>query len=301
MRYFESEQEITTIADTYATGTIVCPAKASLVDGETFTLHDGYGFLTFEFDVDGSGLLVASNTRIDISTDTTATQVGARVETVIDAATHADGTSFRISATAVTGTVSLIHDSTGYVGNQQSFDSVASTGFSITDMRAGGGSYPLPRDYLSTIGVEYVTNTTSGERRPLSELMAQERHIFSGRSGDALAYSVKGHQIFLHPKPPAGQRYIHTYAPQPVDVSSTPTAAIVDVVTPDGEEFVVCYVAVKVLAKEESDTTQMERDRERARARVEEWATLRSLNSSRRPVLDDGGDYLRDEGEYWPR
>jgi len=304
MRYFESEQEITTIADTYATGTLVCVAKASLVDGETFTLHDGYGPLTFEFDVDGSGVLVQGNVRINVSSDTSATEVGARAETAIDAATHADGTSFRISATNSAGTVALIHDATGFAGNQQSFDSVANTGFSITDMRGGGGSYSLPPNYLSTVGVEYVVSTATNERRPLSELMVQERHQFSGRSGTAMAYSIKGHQIFLHPNPTAGQRYVHTYAPQAVDLSSTPTAAVIDVVTPDGEEFIVAHVALKILTKEEAEQgllVSLKDDRNDARARLHEWAVLRALNSPRRPVLEGFSDVFRDEGEFWPR
>jgi len=304
MRLFETEQAITTVASTYASGTITCVAKASLVDGETFTLHDGYGPLVFEFDVDGSGVLVASNQRINVLTDTTAEEVETRAITAINAATHLDGTAIKITAAnGGSGIIALTNDVSGSVGNQLIAESVASTSFVATNMTGGGGSYLIPRDHLSTVSVSYVVSATSGQIRPLRELMAPERHLFSASSGgEAVAYEFIDQYIHLWPIPPVGQTYRHRYIRQPVDLSAAPDATVVDVVTPDGEEFILWGAAVMALAKEESDTQVAMIERDSALDRLKWWAIDRSINTPRHRVVLDDDDYDFNPADYrWNR
>lgn len=170
----------------------------------------------------------------------------------------------------------------------ESTDSVATT---------GGAAYALPADFLSSIGVDYVVNA-QGDRRQLEELMVQERNVYAGVTGasEATAYALVGANLELYPTPPSGQTYEHRYIPQPSDLSSEADGTSVDVVTPDGEQFLIWYAAVMALSKEESDVRVAMAERERFRQRVEEWAVLRSLNSPRRLVVDDGG--FADPADY---
>ena len=304
MRYLEAEQEINTVASGYATGTITCVTKAELVDGEQFTLNDGYGAITFEFDL-ASPVVTAGTTQVDVSADTTAEHVEARIITAVNAATHADGTAFRITAAnGGSGIVALTHDAKGRIGNQLSSETVADADFVVTNMTGGGGRYVLPTNYMASIGVDYLVSSSTGERRELYELMIQERNYASSVAGaaEAYAYALEGLFLRLYPQPPSGQVYYHTYVPQAPDLASAGTSTYVDVVTPDGENFLLWAAALIALQKEESDIRGALAERERARARVEEWATLRALNSPRRRIVDEGrfGGY-RDAGDWWPR
>lgn len=159
------------------------------------------------------------------------------------------------------------------------------------------GSTALPSDYLATIGVDYVES--GGQRHALDLLMAQERNIYTGTTtgARAWAYAVNGTNVLLYPTPPTGQSYKHVYVPQPTELSGSSDSTSVDVVSPDGEEYIVSSVAVMALAKEESDTSVHERAAARAWARLEDWAQRRALNSPRRQVVDDG-PYFADEADW---
>ena len=167
----------------------------------------------------------------------------------------------------------------------------------------GAVGYPLPADYLSTIGVDYQVSS-AGSRRDLIELMAQERNALRGisGSGEATAYAIEGSgatALRLYPTPPSGQTYYHIYVPQPTDYSASATSTTIDVVTPDGENFLLWSLALIALAKEEADVTVAMTERERMRGRIEEWATLRSINAPRRRIVDENLRRFED-GEWRP-
>jgi hypothetical protein len=158
----------------------------------------------------------------------------------------------------------------------------------------GATSYIEPSDHLSTVGVDYVDS--AGRRRPLRELMAQERGM-SGLTGDAIAWSLDDDRLYLYPVPPAGQTYEWLYIQQPIQLTGEDDDFVVDVVTPDGEAFVMWGVAAMALHKEGSETRPAREEREAARRRVEDWALLRSINSLRRPV-HEGENLPGWEAEY---
>lgn len=117
-----------------ATGSMTTVAVSSLVDGETFTLNDGYSPLVFEFDVNGTGVTVG-RVRVDVSTITTADQVRDKVIEVINLALHPDGTGFRITAkSGGAATVSLKNDLPDVQGNTTSAETVANGSFALTNM-----------------------------------------------------------------------------------------------------------------------------------------------------------------------
>jgi hypothetical protein len=122
-------------------------AVADLVDGETFTLNDGYSALVFEFDKNGTGV-TAGRVQVNVSTDTTADHVRDRIIAVINVALHTDGTPFRI--TAVSGgaaTVSLKNDRPGTQGNTTSAETVANATFALSNMAgATAGGLCLVKD-----------------------------------------------------------------------------------------------------------------------------------------------------------
>lgn len=162
-------------------------------------------------------------------------------------------------------------------------------------------STALPAGHLSTIGVDYVVSSTTGERRELFELMVQERNDlrYPSGGGEASAFAFEGSNIVLYPSISSGT-YIHTYVPQPTDLSSGGDSDSVDVVCPEAEEFMIWYAAVRGHAKEQSDTTVAERNLAEAKEQLEEWSVLRALNQPRRRMVDTGPSWSRphDPGDW---
>lgn len=159
----------------------------------------------------------------------------------------------------------------------------------------GSDSYAEPESILSTVGVDRVVNA-QGERRPLYEMMAQERHRFAGRTGVAVAFAHVNRLLYLYPKPSTGS-YQWLYVPQPTDLTSSADATEVDVVTPDGESFVLWGVAVQAFGKEGSDTSLARAERDEARERVMNWARMRSFHTMRRVIVEDELEW-RDPADF---
>lgn len=155
-----------------------------------------------------------------------------------------------------------------------------------------------PIDMLATVGVDYIANA-SGQRDSLSELMTTERQYLAGLTGTAQAYSLVDDRLMLYPVPPAGQQYEWLYIAQSPDLTTLADIDCVDLVTPDGEAFLMWGVTVKALAKSESDVQLALAERESARVRLCDWATLRAFNSARRRVIADE-PYGPDSGGYLP-
>lgn len=167
----------------------------------------------------------------------------------------------------------------------------------------GTNDYNLPAAYLSTIGVDQLVNASSGERRALRELMAQERNYGSSvrSASQATHYAIVGSEIILYPTPPSGKTYYHVYVPQPTDLSAASDGTDVDVVTPDGESFVIWGLAVLALTKDDSDPRFAASERDKARARLDDWAYMRALNTPRRRIVEED-DFDRGylDGDWWP-
>ena len=156
--------------------------------------------------------------------------------------------------------------------------------------------FPEPSSHLSTVGLDYVAS--NGDRTALIEIMVQERNVYgASRSDRARAFAFIDDRIMLYPPPPDGQTYELLYVPQPPDLTEALDADVIDVVTPDGESFLVWGAAVVALGKEESDTSLARAEREAARERVFNWSVLRALNNPRRTMVDDG-PFGREEGDW---
>lgn len=184
---------------------------------------------------------------------------------------------------------------------------VAGTGLryfesSTTITTDGSASYDEPSAMLATTRVVRVN--TDGTSYELNEAMNQEEPYFGSLTGDARFYSTVDDQLFLYPTPPTGQTYVWSYIAQPPDLGTSDTDDLVDVVTPDGEAFIIWATAVKALAKSESDPQLAMSEREASRARLAEWAQLRSFSQPRRRIVKDEYDYndwLIDPASWWNR
>lgn len=117
-----------------ATGTITCTTKANYVDGETHTIGDGMSIAkVYEFDVAGDGV-TGGRVQVNISTDTTAAQVAARLRTAI----LANQPSLAVVDNA-DGSLALTHQWAGQGGNVTMSDTVTNVGHTHTGMSNGKG------------------------------------------------------------------------------------------------------------------------------------------------------------------
>jgi hypothetical protein len=172
------------------------------------------------------------------------------------------------------------------------FNAVSETGLRYFETTATltttGATYVAePEDHFSTLRLDYlVDGTVTGQRRTLDELMSQEQAVWSGHSGssEARAYALVDDRIYLYPTPPSGQLYEILYIPQSPDLSAYADDDVIDVVSPDGEAFLIWGVTVKALAKSESDVRLAIAEREAARERLTAWATMRAFSQPRRLI-----------------
>lgn len=130
----DSTETLVTTPAVAATGLITCVAKANLVDGETFTLDDGTAPVVFEFDgvsgpADG---VTGGNVAVDVSAVSTDIEIAGVVASVIN------GSALGMVATDnLNGTVGLVSDAVGTLGNTTSSETVLDAGFIVTDMTSG--------------------------------------------------------------------------------------------------------------------------------------------------------------------
>ena len=116
-----------------ATGTITTIAAASLVDGETFTLHDANRPWVYELDTNG---VIVSDTpgrvRVDISGGLSADGVRDAIIAAVNL-TNSD----LIATNNGAASVALRNKRPGVRGNQRSLETVANAGFILTDLTGG--------------------------------------------------------------------------------------------------------------------------------------------------------------------
>lgn len=158
----------------------------------------------------------------------------------------------------------------------------------------GATSYSEPTDHLATVRLDHLPG--DGSRRTLREPEGYERSALSGQTGDALFYELIDDQIVFYPNPASGS-YQLIYIPQSPDLSSYADADPVDVVTADGEAFLIWGVSVLAKSKSESDVRLAIEREAAARDRLQQWAVNRSMGEGRRrPANDPAFDPFSDGG-----
>ena len=168
--------------------------------------------------------------------------------------------------------------------------------YATTFTTDGSNALDEPADHLSTVALAYVEPT--GQQYELRLLQPQEVTRASrlcGSSGRARWYALVDSKIRLYPTPPAGQTYELRYVPQSPNLVTFAGDACVDVVTPDGEDFLIWSTAVRACGKTEADPMLALREREAARERFTESVRQRAMTAPRRLVVD----YETDEADLW--
>ena len=171
---------------------------------------------------------------------------------------------------------------------------------SDTVTATGAASYTEPSDHYSTIRIARVD--ASDREYALEPLRIQDEAAFKGLTGQARYWALVDDQLFLYPNPPSGT-YKWYYLQQPTDLSEYVDADLVDVVTPDGEAFLIWGVAAIALAKSESNASLALAKQEAARERLQYWAANRNLVDGRSRAVegDDAwpGRFGPDGWERW--
>lgn len=149
--------------------------------------------------------------------------------------------------------------------------------FQIT---GGTASYPLPSDFYKLDGVDLALDD-SGRFLTLTPFMFKERNKF--RSGLALSvapygqvfkYMLVGNSIQFVPLPSQSSTIQLWYTPEPTTIRSLADTLSLPI---GSDEYMSLYIACAMLAKEESDTSQ--------------------LNAKRLEVLDQLKNSLKDRDQ----
>lgn len=148
---------------------------------------------------------------------------------------------------------------------------------------AGDDTYAVPADYMSTVGVDW--QQASGKYVSLRRIMPKEHNDFPEPSHPVVGYSIINNEVTLFPVPSLAGTYRHRYVPAPDDL--TADGDVVDGVA-GWEEWIVNDAAMKCLAKEESDTSFLERQNAALEDQIDRAAAdLYTVDTPRIQDFDD--------------
>lgn len=150
-----------------------------------------------------------------------------------------------------------------------------------------------PDDHFSTVNLGW--RDSAGKVFDLRPLQPQERSAWTGNTGTARRYELVAREFLLYPTPPTGTTFELRYVPQPPDVTTMADDDELDLVVPDGQEFLIWAVAVKACGKTEADPQLAIRERNDARERFNDSVRQRAFYAPRRRIVefDDEDEDLR--------
>tara|TARA_R100000406_G_scaffold41169_1_gene27503 strand:- start:8789 stop:9469 length:681 start_codon:yes stop_codon:yes gene_type:complete len=142
------------------------------------------------------------------------------------------------------------------------------------------GGANLPDDFYKALGVDYESGGITSTLRAYS---FSDRNVYNTPYAvvDRLAepmYKVEGNKIKLIPTNSQSGTITLYYVPQATQFSSTVTE--IENVIPGYEEYVVVATAIRMLMKEESDISVLERERQQLASRIIRAITPRDVSGS---------------------
>jgi hypothetical protein len=151
--------------------------------------------------------------------------------------------------------------------------------FEVSASFTGAASVALPANYYITLGVDF--QESASRYVTLHRVLYQERNRFETTSASpAVAYYVSASSLFLLPAPTGGT-YRHSY------ISHAPEL-VVGADTIDGvngwEQWIVYDVAMKMREKEESNVTNLSREKDKIQTEIEQAAHDRIIGSPHRVI-----------------
>ena len=161
-----------------------------------------------------------------------------------------------------------------------------------TTIASGSNTFSLPTDFYKLRGLDYKLSATDWQtvqKFNFSERNSVNRSISRSRSGDkAVEYRIVGSTMHIEPADNAAGTYRIWYTP-----AYTPLTEETDTV--DGvngwEEYIIIDVAIKMMAKEESSTTHLEREKAAMLNRIESMAQNRDSGAPE-SISDVEGMYI---------
>ena len=142
------------------------------------------------------------------------------------------------------------------------------------------GGVNLPDDFYKALGVDY---NSGGITSTLKAYSFTERNVYNSPYAviDRLAepmYKVEGSKIKLIPNNSQSGTITLFYVPLPTQFSTTVTE--IETIIPGYEEYVVVATAIRMLMKEESDISVLERERQQLSSRIIRALSPRDVSGS---------------------
>ena len=164
----------------------------------------------------------------------------------------------------------------------------------------GVSDYDLPEDFYKLLGVDF--QITAQRKLTLKPYMFNERNRYQegaywsaviGISGPR--YHLQNNQIKFRPTPDGAYTLVLHYIPCFADLENDE-----DVLNGVNgwEEYIILDAAIKMLMKEESDTSALERQRDRILIRINTMAENRDAGQSFK-VSDVQKDWINIEGDTY--
>ena len=158
----------------------------------------------------------------------------------------------------------------------QTFESYVVTSTDITLIQ-NQDTYALPSDFYKCLGVDMWLDAV--RKITLSKFNFSDRNRFQTTtwlpvlSANPLRYRIVGNNLKIIPSPASAYKMTLWYAPQPLELALTvtdPTNQTNQLQSILGifDDYIIMSAAIDVLQKEESDTTNLVRDREQYIERI---------------------------------
>lgn len=153
-----------------------------------------------------------------------------------------------------------------------------STTFTISS----GNAYTLPASFYKLRGLDYQTDSVVGVYVPLRQYNFLNRNTrntapYYMTGGTAREFRIMGDQILFIPEDGAAGNYRLWYVPTVVELSSGSDTIPNSLSKFGWDEYIVLYAAERMLAKEESDTSDVIRQRAEIAARIDKMAANRNI------------------------
>lgn len=146
-----------------------------------------------------------------------------------------------------------------------------------------GNSVALPADFYKLRGLDHVEG---GVAREIREFNFNERNRYHGSSflyGDAFSdrrYRIMGDNLLITPEPQAIGTYRLYYVPAPTFLVNPSDTLPTSLSKFGWDEYIVLFAAERCLAKEESPTNDVVRQRSEIMSRVMQMAADRQVSQS---------------------
>jgi hypothetical protein len=141
-------------------------------------------------------------------------------------------------------------------------------------LTSGTDTYDLQTVFTSADFYKLVKafGSSAGEDYPLRQFKLDDYDLSADTTGLVTRYRIMGDDIIFSPVPNASETIKAWYIPTPTELSADGDTLTISSIPNGWVEYVVLAAAIRCLLKEESDTSGLEKERDRVWARIIETA-----------------------------